>query len=119
SVSPFSGKKPQHKQNDVRRRRKGGNRREEAKNRYMVLTVDALHLQMVIRAHVGRLLVHQRATEIATEVIRLAKGIQGPAPTAGAISWFARRFRPVQHSGSLRQRGVFSIARDISYAPIR
>jgi len=58
----------------------------------MVLTVDALELQMVIRAHVGRLLVHQRATEIATEVIRLAKGYMDRAPTAGAISWFAHRF---------------------------
>jgi|SRR5215471_9361254 len=44
----------------------------------MVLTVDALDLQMVIRAHVGRLLVHQLASEIATEVTRLAKGVTGP-----------------------------------------
>jgi four helix bundle protein len=33
---------------------------------------------MPIHAHVGRLLVHQLASEVATEAIRLAEGITGP-----------------------------------------
>ncbi|MGH7613363.1 MAG: four helix bundle protein [Gemmatimonadales bacterium] len=33
---------------------------------------------MAIHAHVGRLLVHQLASEVAAECIRLAEGISGP-----------------------------------------
>ena len=40
--------------------------------------VDDIHLLMVIRAHVGRLLVHQLATDIAADVTRLAEEITGP-----------------------------------------
>ena len=42
----------------------------------MLLIVD-LDSEMVIRAHVGRLLVHQLATDIAAEVARLAEDISG------------------------------------------
>ncbi|MGH8568614.1 MAG: four helix bundle protein, partial [Gammaproteobacteria bacterium] len=34
--------------------------------------------RMAIHAHVGRLLVHQLASEVAAECIRLAEGISGP-----------------------------------------
>ena len=43
-----------------------------------MLAIDDLDSGMVIRAHVGRLLVHQLATDIAAEVARLAEEINGP-----------------------------------------
>ena len=43
-----------------------------------MLTFDDLDSGMVIRAHVGRLLVHQLASEVAADVARLARELSGP-----------------------------------------
>ena len=51
---------------------------EQAWEWYLTWMPDALDCRMVLRAHVGHLLVHQLASELAAESIKLAEGIRGP-----------------------------------------
>ncbi|MGE5144221.1 MAG: four helix bundle protein [Acidobacteriota bacterium] len=43
-----------------------------------MLAIEDLNSGMVIRAHVGRLLVHQLASEVAADVARLVRELSGP-----------------------------------------
>src|SRR5713226_3623940 len=77
SVSPGRGRRSQPRQ-DRRSRKKGEKGTEWAYDGYHTPRPQHPDSVMALRAHVGRLLVHQLASEFAVDAVKVAECVRGP-----------------------------------------